>query len=117
MNILRPLYLLLIVALAGCASHSPAPVEERGGPPPAAKPAVTAPSVTDARAGFYTVKKGDTLYSIALDHGHDYRGSDGTSTARGQALIKILSFAGRTSAARTEDDGGRRAGRSPRAGA
>ena len=89
MNILRPLYLLLIVALAGCASHSPAPVEERGGPPPAAKPAGTAPSVTDARAGFYTGKKGDTLYSIALDHGHDYRDVAGWNNIENPNLIKI----------------------------
>jgi lipoprotein NlpD len=33
---------------------------------PAAAPAAD-------RAGFYTVKKGDTLYSIALDHGQDYK--------------------------------------------
>jgi len=34
---------------------------------PAAAPATTAPE------GQYLVKKGDTLYSIALEHGADYR--------------------------------------------
>ncbi|HET7775654.1 MAG TPA: peptidoglycan DD-metalloendopeptidase family protein, partial [Azospira sp.] len=43
----------------------PAPVVERGVP---AKPAAAVSS-----KDFYTVKKGDTLYSIALDHGQDYR--------------------------------------------
>ena len=92
MNILRPLSLLLIAAVAGCASRAPAPVEERGGPPPAAKPAVAAPAAaaaTDARAGFYTVKKGDTLYSIALDHGHDYRDVAGWNNIENPNLIKI----------------------------
>ena len=32
-----------------------------------------APPGTDSRSGFYTVKKGDTLYSIALDNGQNYR--------------------------------------------
>jgi lipoprotein NlpD len=34
-------------------------------------PAVPAP--TPAPEGTYSVKRGDTLYSIALEHGHDYR--------------------------------------------
>ncbi len=63
-----------IVALtAGCATRSGAPVVDRG---PGAKPAaVTGPASapSDTRPDRYTVKKGDTLYSIALDHGLDYR--------------------------------------------
>lgn len=50
---------------AGCASSVPAPVTERGAQPPAQ--AAAAPSGKDS----YTVKKGDTLYSIARAAGHD----------------------------------------------
>ena len=49
--------------LAGCASKFPAPVVEHGG---VAATAVSGPTT-------YTVKPGDTLYSIARDHGMDHR--------------------------------------------
>jgi lipoprotein NlpD len=66
---------VLAVLLAGCASGPPAPVEDRRArakPKPAAKaPAVAAAPA--AASGTYVVKKGDTLYSIALEHGEDYR--------------------------------------------
>lgn len=54
---------VLAGALTGCASKFPAPVVERGG---ASVTTVAAPST-------YTVKAGDTLYSIARDHGMDHR--------------------------------------------
>ena len=71
----------------GCMTGRPAPVSDRAPQPsaaPAAKPAqapATAPASapvagapeTDPRPEFYTVKKGDTLYVIALDHGLDYK--------------------------------------------
>lgn len=58
---------LLTALLAACASHPPAPVVDRStGRAPAA-------AVVETRPGFYAVKKGDTLYSIALDHGQAYR--------------------------------------------
>jgi lipoprotein NlpD len=51
-------------------------VIDRAPPPraaaPAAKPA-PAPAAEAPRAETYTVKRGDTLYSIALDHGMDWR--------------------------------------------
>lgn len=50
---------------AACASKAPAPVE-RGGQP------VQAPVIVSGK-DFYSVKKGDTLYSIALEHGVDYK--------------------------------------------
>ena len=53
----------VVAAVAGCASKVPAPVVERGGSPATA---VVSPST-------YTVKSGDTLYSIARDHGMDHR--------------------------------------------
>jgi len=63
------------LAVAGCAASRPAPVEERGGgraaksaPKPETRPAP--PAVPESS---YVVKKGDTLYSIALEHGADYR--------------------------------------------
>jgi lipoprotein NlpD len=78
------LLMVLVLALAaGCAARrSSAPVEDRRPPArasaakPATAPAPTIPPVQSAPAvpdGFYAVKRGDTLYSIALDHGHDYR--------------------------------------------
>ncbi len=53
--------------LAGCASQSPAPVVERSTP----IASVRAP--VPSGPGYYTVKKGDTLYRIALEHGVYYR--------------------------------------------
>jgi lipoprotein NlpD len=58
-------------------TRPPAPVIERAPlPPPAQAPAPVAPTVTREGAPAlptYTVKRGDTLYQIALDHGLDYR--------------------------------------------
>ena len=70
----------LAVVVAGCASRKPAPVEERAAPPtrppqvaaPAPAPPAPAPE-PEARPQTYTVKRGDTLYKIALDNGLDYR--------------------------------------------
>ena len=69
---------LALLLMSGCApTHRPAPVSERTpSAKPAAKPAPTpaAPArEADPRAERYTVKKGDTLYLIALDHGLDYK--------------------------------------------
>jgi lipoprotein NlpD len=61
---------------AGCATpHKPAPVYDgraakQAAPKPLATPAPVAPkSVAD----YYSVKRGDTLYSIAQEHGVDQR--------------------------------------------
>lgn len=82
---MRSVAVLMMLALAaGCASQRrAAPVEDRRPPPraaapkvqapPPAPPAAPAPASAPAQEGFYTVKRGDTLYSIALDHGQDYR--------------------------------------------
>ena len=55
--------------LAGCASEAPAPIEARG--PVRASAPDTKPAV--ARPGYYIVKRGDTLYSIAHQYERDYR--------------------------------------------
>jgi len=76
MNTARLILVLLLPVIGGCASHAPAPVEDRGGAPAAAKPKPAVPTAlvaTDSHAGYHTVKKGETLYSIALDNGQDYR--------------------------------------------
>ncbi|HYK14429.1 MAG TPA: peptidoglycan DD-metalloendopeptidase family protein [Burkholderiales bacterium] len=79
--------MLALMAGYGCMTGRPAPVSDRAAQPsaaPAAKPVqapATAPASapvagapeTDPRPEFYTVKKGDTLYLIALDHGLDYK--------------------------------------------
>ena len=82
----RCLILFALVLLFGCASRPPAPVVERTAPTTTVEPAapiaapIAAPVApgsgaisSEQGAGFYTVKKGDTLYSIALDNGHSYR--------------------------------------------
>jgi len=58
--------------IGGCASHPPAPVVERATPVEVSAGAEITASQS-APAGFYIVKKGDTLYSISLDHGQSYR--------------------------------------------
>ncbi|MGQ0651501.1 MAG: peptidoglycan DD-metalloendopeptidase family protein [Betaproteobacteria bacterium] len=66
---------LAAAVLAGCTASRPAPVEDRRAAR-ASVPAKPAPAPAVAAApqdGFYTVKRGDTLYSIALEHGADYR--------------------------------------------
>jgi lipoprotein NlpD len=67
----------LVLGLAACSARRPAPVEDRRSPT-AAKPAPAAPSAATAPAAAaqpdtYVVKRGDTLYSIALDNGLDWR--------------------------------------------
>lgn len=77
---------VLLILLAGCAGRNrPAPVyDARASRPAAIKPpprqataAPAAPVPAAPRAGatdeYYTVRQGDTLYSIALEHGADYR--------------------------------------------
>jgi lipoprotein NlpD len=62
------------LALAACTARRPAPVEDRGRAPAAAKPAPVTPGVSAAaQPDTYVVKRGDTLYSIALDNGVDWR--------------------------------------------
>jgi lipoprotein NlpD len=69
--------LVVVITMAGCIAKRPAPVSDRAPQSRATKPpaaaAKPAPRPPDARAEFYTVRQGDTLYSIALDHGLDYR--------------------------------------------
>ena len=75
---------LAVTALVGCSTTSvraPAPISDRSDtrgstPAPvtrsgAAQPPAAAPAPT--RDGQYVVKRGDTLHSIALAHGQDYR--------------------------------------------
>ena len=77
------LVLVVVLLAAGCASGGGrAPVVERTAsrPPPARvaqkSPSLPAPAPAAAAPvadGLYVVKRGDTLYSIALDNGADYR--------------------------------------------
>ena len=66
---------VLLVLLSGCMTGRPAPVTERLPPQTKAPPAKPskAPAPDQPRPAFYTVKTGDTLYSIALEFGLDYR--------------------------------------------
>ena len=64
------LVVFFVLLMVGCANHTPAPVINRS--PQAAIPSPTIKS-DDWRPDRYIVKKGDTLYSIGLEHGYDYR--------------------------------------------
>ena len=67
---------MALLVLAGCAARGPAPVVERAAPtpppvvdlpPPTPEPAIEKPAPT------HVVKRGETLASIALQHGLEYR--------------------------------------------
>jgi lipoprotein NlpD len=64
------------LAICGCSStRTPAPVTDRRPQPVAAPkpPAAPVAGAAAAQRGSYIVKRGDTLFSIALEHGVDYR--------------------------------------------
>jgi len=64
---------VLLVFLVGCSTtQRPAPVVDRKQPARAPAPA-SKPAPARMAEGTYVVKKGDTLYSIALENGADYR--------------------------------------------
>ncbi|MBA3504904.1 MAG: peptidoglycan DD-metalloendopeptidase family protein [Betaproteobacteria bacterium] len=76
----------VMFVLVACASRAPAPVEDRASFPvrpsdlpvlavPPATIGASVPTTSDAepRIITYTVKRGDTLHQIALEHGLDYR--------------------------------------------
>lgn len=68
---------LFLIGLAGCSTTDHAPVVDRAptAKPPVAtqsKPIATQPS-SDWRPNTHTVRKGDTLYSIGLEYGFDYK--------------------------------------------
>ena len=71
-----PVYLLaVILVLGGCATQRSAPVVDgtRTGANDIAKSSVSIAKLRGGRSATHTVRKGDTLYSIALEYGLDYR--------------------------------------------
>ncbi len=68
-------WLAALVLAAGCATRQPAPVIERAPlPAPAAAPAKPAAAVPAAKPiPTHTIRRGETLVSIALQYGLDYR--------------------------------------------
>lgn len=89
MNARRLILVLLLPIIGGCASRVPAPVEDRGGPAAAKPVAPAVPAATDTRAGYHTVRKGETLYSIALDNGQDYKDVAAWNNLDNPNLIRI----------------------------
>ena len=78
------LALVVVTMLAGCGSRVPnrAPVEDRGAPAAASPAAATAAATpakplpgaeNEGKPGYYTVRPGDTVMRIALDHGQAWR--------------------------------------------
>jgi lipoprotein NlpD len=79
LSLVKAAVLVLALAIAaGCATRrAPAPVVDRRSPQPVvdrrAPPAVAAKPASIISPDFYAVRRGDTLFSIALEHGVDYR--------------------------------------------
>ncbi|OZA28468.1 MAG: peptidoglycan-binding protein LysM [Hydrogenophilales bacterium 17-64-11] len=68
----------LLLGMAGCASHTPAPVSERtparvASMPPAPAKLGAAQQIAPSANGLHTVQRGDTLYAIAFANSLDYR--------------------------------------------
>ena len=73
----RAAFVLAILVLAGCAARRPAPVVERAPPAPpvveAPLPEVPAEAPMERPVPTHMVRRGETLASIALQYGLDYR--------------------------------------------
>jgi lipoprotein NlpD len=94
---------VLVTIVGGCASRTRAPVEDRTATPPRpvpgapasapaaapGAPAAAAGTESDWRPSSYTVKRGDTLYQIALDHGLDYRELAALNNLENINLIRV----------------------------
>ena len=61
--------ILSTLLLAGCMSQQPVPAVDRSGTTQSRAASVAQPT----GPGYYTVKRGDTLYRIALENGQDHR--------------------------------------------
>jgi lipoprotein NlpD len=89
--------LAFVIVLASCASRTRAPVEDRNAAsPPPAPPAMAVPGTPsgapvepESRGATYTVKRGDTLYQIALDTGLDYRELAAWNNIENVNLIRV----------------------------
>ncbi len=97
----------LLLLVAGCAARVPAPVVYRAPPPvaPVTPSVARAPAVTpapaetartaapaaerDTRPETHVVRKGDTLFSIALEYGLDYRDIAAWNRIENVNLIRI----------------------------
>ena len=79
-----------LLAVAGCATQAPAPVAQ-GGKSVQVEAGVKAASTSGPTSAqrTYTVKKGDTLHGIALDHGVDYRELAAWNNIENPNLIRI----------------------------
>lgn len=101
MNVRRTAGVVSTLLLAACATEparSPAPIVDRtrSANAPIAKPApvqttnvAKASPVIDTRGKSYTVKPGDTLYSIALENGLDYKEIAAWNQLADANLIKV----------------------------
>ncbi|TAN54614.1 MAG: LysM domain-containing protein, partial [Betaproteobacteria bacterium] len=68
----KAVVLAIALVAAGCASRAPAPVDDRRGrAPPVVSPPAPAPAGTPLPRE-HVVRRGDTLFSIALENGVDY---------------------------------------------
>ncbi len=82
----------LALIVAGCMTRPPAPVDER--PPTTYAPLLPPPpSVVvrepEVKIQLYTVKRGETLAQIALDHGLDYRELAAWNNIENPNLIRV----------------------------
>lgn len=80
--------LLPALMLAGCLSQPPAPSVDRTPTALSKAPSPAAAAPGAGEPGYYTVKKGDTLYRIALEHGQDYRDIAGWNNLTNPGSIK-----------------------------
>lgn len=93
MNVTRGFIVLLVSVVNFACSTTPAPVIDRQPNAKSNKSPTTIPIVhkagTDWRPASYTVKKGDTLYSIGLEHGYDYKEIAQANNITPPYLIKV----------------------------
>lgn len=93
---------IIVILLAGCraSGNRRAPIEERGGDgrqssgeerDPSARKSLASSKKANLESGgqIYVVQKGDTLYSIAFEHGLDYREVAEQNNIENPAAIQI----------------------------